>query len=92
MKIITFIEKAIEGGWNHPKEDCSYCETPVEVILLDPLAWQAVGKVEGWQDVQAGYRESDGLILYESGWKRRMHRMIDALAEGKTITQFLETL
>jgi hypothetical protein len=55
----------------------------IEQILLDPLAWQAVGKVEGWG------KGKHGLMMYE--WLTNMHRMIDALAEGKTIDEFLET-
>lgn len=50
-------------------------------ILLDPLAWKAVGKVEGWWDNPPEYV-----------WRTNMHRMIDALAEGKTIEQFISTL
>lgn len=54
-------------------------------ILLDPLAWQAVGKVEGW------HRGSLDEAFHPT-WKQNMHRMIDALAEGKTIEDYLKTL
>lgn len=47
-------------------------------ILLDPEAWKAVGKVDVW------FEQYD--------WSWHMHRMIDALAEGKTIEQYLLTL
>lgn len=53
-------------------------------ILLDPIAWQAVGKVEGWK--------SPYNIEIQTEWSKNMHRMIDALCEGKTIEEFLETL
>lgn len=68
----------------------------LEAALLDPLAWQAVGKVEGWKD---GGNEEE---IEEDEWKPgdiigprylfEMHRMIDSLAEGKTIEQFISTL
>ena len=49
--IKTFIKKAIEGKWR--KGDILFNTATVVnkykyQILLDPLAWQAVGKVEGW--------------------------------------------
>lgn len=86
MTIQTFIEKAIEGGW---KPSASWFgDVPVDsdgyhTVLLNPLAWKAVGKVEGW--VWNDEKRNAGYIY-------NMHRMIDALAEGKTIEQFLEIL
>lgn len=58
MNIKTFIKKAIEGGWvpnkNIPFADIEgYAGFYKEGTLLDPLAWQAVGNVEGWDDVIA---------------------------------------
>lgn len=101
MTTQQFIEKAVEGGF-HP----SYIEVPeikhmvyyghpypVYVILLDPLAWQAVGNVEGWEKLTINGYELKGVRGYDySPWYLNMHRMIDALADGKTINQFLETL
>lgn len=62
-------------------------------VFLDPLAWQAVGKVDGWD--WEGITQIFG--AYEANkkmpaWQYQMHRMVDALCEGKTIEQFLETL
>lgn len=78
-------------------------EEAKERILLDPLAWKAVGKVEGWgtsikyvatslskeellramvnldeKTIETVLRMED-----EPRWLHEMHRMIDALAEGK---------
>ena len=50
-------------------------------VLLEPSAWQAVGKTRGWR------RE-----LYENGeveWQHIWHRFIDHLADGKTIEEAL---
>lgn len=101
-----FIEKAIEGGWvpkdwNYPTiifddvsnsgrvfmvsnehgENGSWWEYAIEVCFLDPEAWKAVGKVEGWDD---------GPL--EEVWLDAMNGMIYALAERKTIEEYLETI
>jgi len=80
-------------------------EIHISQILLDPLAWQAVGKVEGWYEervicrgsiaCEKGVDERHNPCVWETRqakWKQEMHRMIDALAEGKTIEKFIETL
>lgn len=101
MTVQKFIEKAIEGGWrprweNFPKItlDTPWVEQEAHMtihkILLDPLAWKAVGKVEGWDawtDKNIQKRDNE-----QPTWLQRMHRMVDALAEGKTIIEYLETL
>ncbi len=56
-------------------------------ILLDPEAWKAVGKTERWGGTDRN--EQGGL---SRSWFIKMKKMIDALAEGKTIEQYLETL
>lgn len=66
-----------------------------EKIILDPEAWKAVGKVEAWKGVSCGhYRcETENLdCMSDPEWLSNMHGMVDALAEGKTIEQHLETL
>lgn len=85
MTIQQFIEKAIEGGWKPDNaERESYSGTHkylfVAGVMLDPLAWQAVGKVEGWDKKK-----------YDS-WKFVMLSMTEALINGKTIQEFLATL
>jgi hypothetical protein len=83
MTIQSFIEKAIEGGWR-PKGTL-YKEDFMDAHILDPEMWKAVGKVEGWSKGLKGYSR-------EVPWRRNMHRMVDALAEGKSIEEFLATL
>lgn len=129
MTIKQFIEKAIEGGWKPESEATSIsglstaevlAKVYPERVLLDPFAWQAVGKVEGWdKEIPENHCEvcgepmaegetmfryhGYGMYVLNSGdcpkpplekreWRKEMHRMIDALAEGKTIEQYLETL
>lgn len=71
-------------------------ETPIDLLsevviapyepLLDPKFWQALGKTMGWSIMQMA---ADGTPVYDtSEW----HAMIDALAEGKTIEEYFETL
>lgn len=59
--------------------------TSLNEMLLNPAAWQAVGKVEGWGDF---LDQTDGM----PAWKARMHWMIDALAEGKDIESYLSEI
>lgn len=88
MTIKEFIEKAIEGGWKYNDYcDGKGCED--RHIFLDPLAWQAVGKVH-WGDGALQMNSKYGFRLYV--WKDQMHRMIDALAEGKTLEEFISTI
>lgn len=72
-----------------------------EEILLDPLAWKAVGKVEGWAEFLCGVCRTgftSDHILHHSGvqstpeWKYNFINLACELAEGKTIEQFIETL
>lgn len=80
MTIQQFIDKAIAGRWKYPSlQEVVFRKS----IFLDPLAWQAVGRVDGW----AGGEETAAMFA-----RTQMHRMIDALADGKTIEEFLETL
>lgn len=80
-----FVEKAIEGGWITLHYNNLDYSPSVRVqllaaecsheILLDPFAWQAVGKVEGWTGIEADKPNSKGMML----------GMVKALWEDKTI-------
>ncbi len=128
-----FTKKAIEGGWK-PK---NYYRKLKSIVLndavLDPDAWRAVGKVEGWSEYQRCklvtpfyHNEKpgrEGIIVGESrdgkqwwviwdgikarysydksyifkkgkkdSWQTIAHAMIDALAEDKSIEDYLKTL
>lgn len=78
-------------------------------LFLDPKAWQAVGKVEGWdedvskrdeEDFESVRRYSTDIHYFSHGtshayneeWRYKMHQMIDALAEGKSIEDYIATL
>ncbi len=92
MTIKQFIEKAIEGGWKREEkhlEETSYgADFNYSAILLDPLAWQAVGKVEGWGDEEQ-IRKS---MFRGRDYKTQMNGLTPALIDGKSIEQYLDTL
>lgn len=85
-----FIIDAIEGGWSA----MSFYERFNSVsgdntVFLDPLAWKAVGKVREWNSADMSGQE---YMDKDQEWFLNMRRMIDALAEGKSIEEFLATL
>ena len=118
MTIKKFIESAIEGGWDSEKTlmfGVPIVEKKIKifgglthqencVVLLDPLAWQAVGKVEGWDkwmcsNCRSTHNATGSIICPECNnqgayktWWGRMYCMIDALAEGKSVEQYIQTL
>ena len=111
MTTKQFVEKAIEGGWKNDMfpmlEILTNGKTPYanfEAVLLNPKAWEAVGKVEGWGDTGTIclYEYSDTKdfpkypkeiqVAYFPVWKVKMHGMIDSLIGGKTIEDYLKTL
>lgn len=104
--IVTTHKK--HDGWESWSNE-KLSDVNIYKVLLDPLAWQAVGKVEGWENFRCkrcGKEREDrsfnehcgdwgyyaGSSAWEETWRYQMHRMIDALAEGKTISEFLESL
>jgi len=87
-----FIEKAIEGGYareyscecTSPRETCDWhIESEDMLWILDPKAWEAVGKVEGWASRKKATL-SDFLehkFWEHKFWEDKMHQMIDALKD-----------
>lgn len=73
--IETAIKAAIDAGYE-PKNYNGYNKNvPLVVLpfLLDPLAWQAMGKSLGWYE-----------HISPVTWRDKWHRFIDALSEGDT--------
>ena len=93
--VAAFIEDAIKGGWKPEKGMADFMATgpscaqlATERTLLDPLAWQAVGKTRKWGQKMIsvdGVRQRD---TYRVQW----HWFIDALADGKSIDEELEAI
>ena len=72
-------EECEGGGWTSKWSE----KLAVEQILLDPLAWQAVGKTRGWGDYK-GQRHYAG-----ERWRDLLHQYIDHLADDKAIEEAL---
>ena len=103
MTTKEFIEKAIEGGWKPIYSNFTFVEHSepwingylrekgIEKAILDPKAWEAVGKVEMWE-----HKKINGLIDWATHnkmpYSTKMHQMIDALIEGISIEGYLKTL
>ena len=99
----AFISDAIEGGWNCKRMfDFKSTESAISFlmpeILLDPLAWQAVGKTRGWVEMNYGFvlRNFDrNKIKSDAGageWHFKMHTFIDHLADGLSMEDALAKL
>lgn len=77
----------------------------IEVILLDPSAWQACGKTRGWKEERktthelfngecgrCGKYANENLecgIPVKAVWNYNMHRFLDLLIDGKSIEDAL---
>lgn len=103
MKAIErFVKDSIEGGykpkystpehidhWYGMEERKSVC---IPQLMLSVAAWRAVGKTRGWASadgVGGKYADPTEPCPY---WKWNMHRLIDALSEGKTIEEYLTAI
>ena len=93
MTVIEFARKAYEGGWQpnwiEAKMNSDGFEATAQIhvhkMLLNPEAWKACGKVEGWEEHDSG-------LEYPVEWINNMHKMVSALVEGKSIEEFLKNL
>ncbi len=99
-----FIEDAIAGGYREDRtswDRVRFEKTGIyhvvdptiriawEEVLLDPLAWQAVGKTRGWTNVRVP--DGHGGLEYNSP-RHYMHLFIDHLADGKTLEEALSAI
>lgn len=86
-----FIEDAIKGGWDknrHPFPPEDIENYTIEKILLDPHAWQAVGKMRGWKEYQHEHLVTKEKLITKI-WLEQWHTFIDHLADGKSIEDSL---
>lgn len=107
MTIEEAIRAAVEDGkWHiHPsllsgwmKEGLPAPDAVVKMALLSPDFWRCLGKAKGWKKTNYGFTLANhiGNIVYRSEgageWQFKMHRMIDHLADGGTITSYFKDL
>jgi len=100
-----FIEDAIAGGWRfqlpvaHPEntewtlsgDDLGF----KALMLLDPLAWQAVGKTRGWDEGNLDTTNSsyaEGTYSQDWMWRHLWHTVIDHLADGRSVDEALAAI
>jgi hypothetical protein len=74
-----FIEDAIEGGFSELAR-----KTDIHALLLNPQAWQAVGKTRGWKVAVGSNMNHE--------WGQKMHDFIGGLIMGKSIEEALKEL
>ena len=105
-----FIEDAIEGGWrdslftHNPKEEIAYLiedgyfHRKIGEILIDPLVWQAVGKVRGWRNPESRSHHitatdmETSMQVFNGVWMQNWQDFIQWLADGKTTEEALEAI
>ena len=90
-----FIKDATEGGWKTLLPPIVHMQRAE--MFLDPDAWRAVGKARGWDDLEkmhslGGSPHQEDCWCKEKNWLTRMHGLIGALAEGKSIEDYLGTI
>jgi hypothetical protein len=83
FRIIGFYERHFEYQLRSllPERPPTIRMMVYEAVLLNPTAWQAVGKVEHWYEGR-----------YGPEWLHHMRNMIDALAEGQTLEAYIQSV
>lgn len=95
------ITKAIEGGYKitarHRHGDGFPSDSVNEdVLLLDPLFWQCLGKALGWSgkvDMKFINAFGNTLVIEQiQRWEMHQHKFIHHLADGKDADDFFNNL
>lgn len=89
MTPVTFIEKAIEGGYKREKYmDGKFYD--IHRVVLDPKAWKAVGITEKWGSYMCPNDECP--VPTHELWEAKMMDMMQEIVKGGTIESYLITL
>ena len=97
MTLQKFRANALEGGITKYESD----RTNDSEMMLKPSWWIANGKVEGWNDkcmvckkdlIADNYFCECRIPQDIEGHIFKMHAMIDALAEGKSLENYINSL
>ncbi len=94
-----FIEDAIKGGWRSDIPEHQHqsfidgTQGDIRFMLLDPLAWQAVGKTRGWvPECKCGKEHPGDYFMTHGQWRANLREFTDHLADDKTIEEALALL
>ena len=91
-KILVEFKNELEEGFME-----SY-NIAMHEIFLDPDFWKCLGKAMGWDDYHyIGYDQKLGAMVADERigvdeWQFQWHKLIDHLAEGKSIESYFEEL
>lgn len=85
-----FIEDCLAGGYRKENPDFSAPQS-LALLLLDPLAWQAVGKTRRWPSNITAVEDGKSVVRMPQ-WQYNWHRFIDHLANGRTIEEALAAI
>lgn len=99
-KLRTKIENLNKTGIGSPNLVTGY---DIEPLVLNPLFWKCLGTAMGWKkwECDCGEQyEMQGIIICplcnehgaRESWRQRWHRLIDHLAEGKSVESFFANL
>lgn len=90
------IKRAIEGGYESSDVMGEYLPSQV---LLDPLFWQALGKVEKWEEEPFNSkmtfwskRTRKGEVIILEKWQNEWHNFLYCLSTDKDINLFFKEL
>ncbi len=79
--------------WVFETDDVERARMDRAEVLLDPLAWAAVGKVKGWEkEPVSEYCKACREQSFSGGWQYEWHHFIDILASGETIEEALKRI
>ncbi len=59
----------------------AFADVPMALLLLDPKAWEAVGKVQGWEGLEDA-----------PAWAYKMHLFVDGLIKGSSKERALDMI
>lgn len=77
--------------------DTGYFARNIEMKLIDPDFWSALGKARAWNEGNKGWLEEKqyrirGKVVQRRPWKKYWHRFVDHLAEGKDAESFFKEI
>lgn len=81
--------------WYIDDGDGGYTSLSENLFFIDPEFWRCLGKGMGWCseiELPNGLCNNCKRLYCDSSWLNYWHKLIDALADGKTIDDYFETI